>query len=51
VVLSFHAYGEKIGQTRAIELVVQILRELRPATIEELIAELETRSGVQFWEK
>jgi len=50
VVLSFHAYGEKIGQARAIELVVQILRELRPATIEELIAELETRSGVQFWE-
>ncbi|MES0360490.1 MAG: hypothetical protein ABUK20_06205 [Anaerolineales bacterium] len=51
VVKSFHAYGEKIGQERAIELVVQIIRELRPATVEELIAELETRSGVQFREK
>jgi hypothetical protein len=50
VVMSFHAYGEKIGQQRAIELVVQIIREMRPATIEELIGELETRTGVQFRE-
>ena len=35
---------------RAIELVVQIIRELRPATVEELIMELETRTGVQFRE-
>jgi len=50
LVMSFHAYGEKIGQERAIELVVQIIRELRPETVEVLIAKLETRSGVQFWE-
>jgi hypothetical protein len=50
VVMSFHAYGEKIGQQRAIELVVQIIREMRPATIEELIGELETRTGIQFRE-
>jgi hypothetical protein len=50
VVMSFHDYGEKIGQQRAIELVVQIINEMRPATIEELIGELEQRSGVQFKE-
>ncbi len=50
VVTSFHNYGEKIGQQRAIELVVQIIREMRPATVEELIGELETRTGVQFRE-
>jgi hypothetical protein len=50
VVMSFHTYGEKIGQERAIELVVQILQEMRPATVEELIVELETRTGVQFRE-
>ena len=50
VVKSFHAYGEKIGQDRAIELVVQIIRDMRPATVEVLIQELETRSGVQFGE-
>ena len=50
VVMSFHAYGEKIGQEREIELVVQILQEMRPATVEELILELETRTGVQFRE-
>ena len=50
VVMSFHAYGEKIGQERAIELVVRILREMRPATVDDLIVELETRTGVQFRE-
>jgi hypothetical protein len=50
IVTSFHSFGELIGQERAIELVVQIIREMRPATIEELIGELETRSGVQFRE-
>jgi hypothetical protein len=50
VVMNFHAYGEKIGQQRAIELVVLIIREMRPATVEELIGELEMRSGVQFRE-
>jgi hypothetical protein len=50
IVTSFHSFGELIGQERAIELVVQIIREMRPATVEELIGELETRSGVQFRE-